>query len=211
LVGNIILSNMSEYYTYIYLNPLKPGIYLYDNYVFNFQPFYVGGGHGDRDTSHLRESKFISEVLKEDRRQYCKTHSINLHKVNTILKIWQLGKEPIIQRVGENISRRDSFNLEKSLIKLIGRADLRKGPLTNWTDGGEGIQRLSKSKRKRISLGKLRENNLNWKGGVSLDFRTKEEKERDRLLSREVMSKKKQGKNNPNFGKIYRRRERKVS
>lgn len=45
--------------------------------------------------------------------------------------------------IAENLSNREAFSLEVSLIKAIGRADLGTGPLVNHTDGGEGPANLS--------------------------------------------------------------------
>lgn len=43
-----------------------------------------------------------------------------------------------IEIVAENISYKDALDLEKDLIKTIGRKDLGLGPLVNMTHGGEG-------------------------------------------------------------------------
>lgn len=44
-------------YVYIYLDPWKPGEYEYDQFKFEYEPFYVGMGSRSRDTSHLREAQ----------------------------------------------------------------------------------------------------------------------------------------------------------
>jgi len=44
-----------------------------------------------------------------------------------------------IEIIAENISYDYALNLERHLIKTIGRQDLGTGPLVNKTDGGEGI------------------------------------------------------------------------
>ena len=48
---------MNNFYTYIYLDSRKSGNYVYGEYVFNFEPFYVGKGKYEQYTSHLRIAK----------------------------------------------------------------------------------------------------------------------------------------------------------
>ena len=55
------------FYTYIYLDPRKPGKYEYGDYLFSYEPFYVGKGKGNKHIGlkHTSESKkIISEKLK---------------------------------------------------------------------------------------------------------------------------------------------------
>lgn len=68
-----------------------------------------------------------------------------------------MGLKPIILKVSVNIFEIDAFELEKKLIHVIGRRDLKKGPLTNLTDGGEGIVGLIKTEehRKKLSISSL--------------------------------------------------------
>lgn len=107
-----------KWYVYIYFNPLKA-----DN-CYGFEPFYVGKGKNNRAESHLHECN-----LKAER---------NRHKSNTIRKILKQKLTPIIIKAFETDVEEDAFNEEIRLIALFGRADLKKGPLTNLTDGGEG-------------------------------------------------------------------------
>jgi hypothetical protein len=61
-----------------------------------------------------------------------------------------------IQIIAENISYKEALDLEKNLIKTIGRKDLGLGSLVNMTDGGEGslgkIQSEMTRSKKRISM-----------------------------------------------------------
>jgi hypothetical protein len=57
------------------------------------------------------------------------------HKVHIIRKIIRVtGNNPIIIKVKENITDKESQELEIDLITKIGRLNLDKGPLTNLTD-----------------------------------------------------------------------------
>jgi len=121
---------MSNFYTYIYLDPRKQGKYKYKlsentEIIFNNEPFYVGKGKSKRDKHHL--------YLRNSN----KTHNKYLtSKINKIIK--ESNQEPIIIRVKDNLTELESFGLEKTLIKVIGRKDLNQGTLVNHTDGGEG-------------------------------------------------------------------------
>ena len=110
------------FYIYVYLNPLKPGRYTYNNFVtFFYKPFYVGKGQGIRYTQHITE-----------------THSTNKHKFYTIQKIKNNNLLPVIIKIITNTTECTAFETEINLIQCIGRADLNNGPLVNMTNGGEG-------------------------------------------------------------------------
>lgn len=112
---------MNNFYVYIYLNPLKSGVFKFGDYSFDFEPFYIGKGKNNRMKMHLTDAK----------------HK-RWHLHNTIRHIWANNNKPIIIKVKENISEQESWELEKKLIREIGRYDLNSGPLTNMTDGGDG-------------------------------------------------------------------------
>jgi hypothetical protein len=107
-------------YLYIYLNPLKKGSYIYDDLKFDYEPFYVGIGVGDRYKMHLYESH-----LKKDL------------KGNTIRKIKKNNCLPIIIKLYENLTKEEAYKKEIELIEKIGRKDLKEGTLTNRTNGGD--------------------------------------------------------------------------
>lgn len=77
---------------------------------------------------------------------------INWHKINTINKIRRNNEEVIIYKICQNMDEKTSFDLEKFLIRLIGRADLKTGILTNLTDGGEGVSGISSDRVKKRTL-----------------------------------------------------------
>lgn len=74
-----------KFYVYVYLDPRRPGEFVYGKYVFDHEPFYVGKGFDHRYKDHL----------------YGK--SVNMMKVNKIKKIKKMGKEPIIIKYQEEL------------------------------------------------------------------------------------------------------------
>lgn len=127
----------NKFYTYCYINPITE------------KPFYVGKGCGNRMYSHLSEAK---------------NSSVSNYKLNTIRKILELGKEPIIKVVLDGLSEEDAFELEEFLICEIGRHDLGAGPLVNLTDGGEGLSGLVRdlSGENNPNYGNTREKSSWW-------------------------------------------------
>lgn len=109
------------YYCYILLDPTKPGKFQYENFSFEYEPFYVGKGKGNRIDSH-------------DKPKDTKTY-----KRAKIQKIKKLDLEVIKIKLFENLTESTSLELEKSTISLIGRKDKNEGPLLNLTDGGDGV------------------------------------------------------------------------
>lgn len=109
------------FYVYAYLDIRKPGNYDYNGYKFNHEPFYIGKGKNNRMKEHLKEER-----------------TSNPKKNNKIQKMLREGYQPIITKLKEFIIEKDAFEYEKELIKNIGRWELG-GPLTNMTDGGEGV------------------------------------------------------------------------
>lgn len=108
---------INNFYVYAYLDPRKPGIYQYDEYCFDHEPFYIGKGH------NWRAYDFAT------RRGRCKT------KIKSLCKI---GLKQIVDIVQIVRNEKLAFDLEKLLIVLIGRLDIGTGILTNHTNGGEG-------------------------------------------------------------------------
>lgn len=115
------------YYVYIYLNKLKPGKFKYNDLCFDYEPFYVGKGKGNRYLYHLNKVK--NECKYKDSLKF------EIIKENILNKT-----EPIILKVSENLTEDDSLFLEKSIISKIGRLDIITGPLTNINDGGNKPQ-----------------------------------------------------------------------
>ena len=111
---------MENYYVYIYLDPRKPGKYKYGNMEFDYEPFYVGKGKGNRCYSGIK-SKSNSDI-----------------KANKIEKIIKSNKLPIVIKLIESLSNQEACRSEIETIKSIGRVCNSDGPLCNLTDGGTG-------------------------------------------------------------------------
>ncbi len=122
------------FYVYIYLNQCKPGKYVYVDLVFGYEPFYIGKGFDFRYYEHLKEAD--SCFGHPDKIKKCS----NPRKIRTIHQIYnKCGEFPIIIKIRENLTDKEAQELERTLISLIGRKDKKLGPLTNLTDGGEGV------------------------------------------------------------------------
>lgn len=105
------------FYVYTYIDP-RDGT-----------PFYIGKGHGRRDTLHLRtrqrhDSRYSRHLF------YCKLNKL----------IDKEGIVPIVSRLNEGLSESEAFRLEQFYILALGRRkyDTNPGPLCNLTNGGEG-------------------------------------------------------------------------
>ena len=120
----MILIEDKRFYVYAYLDPRKNGRFSYGEYIFEAEPFYIGKGYDKRLDFHMKEACVTSK---------------NSLKLNVIRKIKKVsGIDPIVIKVKEFLTEKQSYVLENYLIKTIGRRDLGTGPLTNLTDGGEG-------------------------------------------------------------------------
>lgn len=110
-------------YVYIYYDPRKTPI----------EPIYIGKGIDDRMYHHVNK----------------KCHNPILERKLT--KIKELGLEPIIEKIQDNLSDEDALKLEIELISKYGRIDLETGTLCNLTEGGEGSSgRIVSDETKKI-------------------------------------------------------------
>ena len=87
-------------------------------------PYYIGKGKGDR-------------MFKKNRKG---TNPPNDPSLILVLK--------------SGLSEKDALKHEKYMIYVLGRKDLGKGPLWNFTDGGEGLSNPSKETRDKIANSK---------------------------------------------------------
>ena len=120
------------YEVYLYCDPRYPGIYRYGSYCFFYKPIYVGKG------SQKWRRKFTH-----------KNRSSNYKLKNTIYKLKSNNILPIIITIVKAISENRAHGIEKELINIIGREDQDRGPLFNFTDGGEGLAGKFFSKKER--------------------------------------------------------------
>ena len=132
------------YYVYALLDSSKKGKYIYDQYSFECEPFYIGKGTGDR----IKNTLYDKSLFK--RNKIKKLNENNIDIITIIIK--------------DDLKNDESLLLEKELIKLIGRRSLTLGPLVNLTDGGDG--RLNSPHSDEIKL-KISENRkgkgIGWK------------------------------------------------
>lgn len=113
-----ILERVKTNYVYVYLNPLRPGNFQYENFFFEFEPFYVGKGSGERCYQHNTNSK-------------------NEHMKIILQELKEKNTNPIIIKLKENLHSGEAYVLENHLINLIGRIDVKTGSLCNLIGGME--------------------------------------------------------------------------
>jgi hypothetical protein len=128
-------------YVYLLLDSRKPGPFSYGHWKFSHEPFYVGKG---------TYQKYSNRIDTHD--ENCK---FNPFKARVISKIKRAGFEDCIRiKKRENLTSKEACSLEVLLIAKIGRRDHKLGPLTNLTDGGEGVSGLvhTVESREKMSL-----------------------------------------------------------
>lgn len=74
------------------------------------------------------------------------------HKHNPFLKRKLKKTTPIIIKAINKLTEKESFLKEISLISVIGRSNLKKGPLCNITEGGEGASGAVRTKKFKENL-----------------------------------------------------------
>jgi len=169
---------MNKFYVYVLLDSRKPGKYQYKDVEFEYEPFYVGKGCGNRHKAHTCECNM----------------KYNKHKIAKINKIKNSEYSIVSRKVYCELSERDALIQENELIKKIGRTDNRDGPLTNKNSGGLENNGFGEEYRKAIAKGNA--------GKVrSLETRQKISKTMTGIKRsveyKNMLSKNRQGINNP--------------
>ncbi len=111
---------MKKYYVYIYLNPEISGSFNFNNEKFDFEPFYVGKGTGNRCYYHLMATK-----------RNITNNNPFYNKINYLKKI---NIKPIIKIVKYFNNEKEAYEYETHLITLIGSNfidEIKNGPLKN--------------------------------------------------------------------------------
>lgn len=135
---------------------------------------YVGKGQCKRYLNHLKTLKANS---------YFKNKLKKIYKINFI----NFDIKSYILIFRNNLLEQEALSLEKDLINKIGRFGLKKGPLTNLTNGGDGLSNPSDEVKKKIS--------------DTLTGRKVSEKTKQKIAK--ALKGKMAGKNNPFFGKHH--------
>lgn len=114
---------MNNFYVYVYCDQRKPGFWQFEDFVFLYEPFYVGKGKKHRIKQHLNRYMLNQKSLKA-----------------SIIKsiISQCGELPLHSKIAENLTEERAIELEKDMIRHFGRKDNNTGILANHTDGGDG-------------------------------------------------------------------------
>lgn len=94
------------------------------------EPFYIGKGKSTRAWEHITQARLYAaqKPVKDN----------NYHKHNIINKIERDGVQVNIELLLDGLTNDEALAWEIFFIGIYGRADEGKGPLTNWTDGGDG-------------------------------------------------------------------------
>lgn len=133
----------NRFYVYVLLDSSKIGNYIYGDYCFSYEPFYIGKGCGNR----YKKTIYDKSPIKKNKISDLKRREI---EIITSLYI-------------SDITNDEAIEYEIDMIKSIGRIDNKTGPLCNATDGGDGrigsVPSLSTIEKIRKSLLAL---NLKW-------------------------------------------------
>jgi hypothetical protein len=157
------MQNNKVFYVYTYFDPRKRGHYCYNDVCFLYEPIYVGKGKNDRCLEHLKYTPTNYKI-----NTYFKT---KLRKITSEFSKEEMQKYILIFRTC--LAEQEAFNLEKQLIKEIGRSNLKLGPLCNLTDGGDGVSDFSGKIQKKISESLSGQNHPNYGKKLSEETRAK--------------------------------------
>jgi len=200
------------FYSYFYLDPRCPGKYEYPeiDLCFLFEPIYVGKGSGGigRAMCHLKHARKRIKKLK--------IYDGNNLKINKIVRILKEDKEPYVLIIPKNTNE-SALCFESQCISIIGRLDLKTGPLTNLTGGGEGNipGPITREKQRAVKMGTKRplierlERSLRMMGKDNHFFGKKHSKQSLEKISISRKGKR-AGEDHPFFGKTHTPEVRKI-
>lgn len=114
------MQNHNRYYVYALLDSSKFGEYVYGDYCFLYEPFYIGKGTKERYKNSIKSANNSG------------------FKKSKIKSLMNKGIKIISDIIIPNLTHDESIEKEIELISLIGRRDLKTGVLVNMTDGGDG-------------------------------------------------------------------------
>lgn len=178
------MGTINKFYTYIYLDPRKRGHYCYRDVCFLYEPVYVGKG---QDTRYLMHLKYDD-----------KNHNNNYFK-NKLSKILaEFSKQEMQNYIlifRESLTEQEALELEKELILKIGRATLRLGPLTNLTEGGDGLSGFEHSEGTKQKISEKMSGENNPRFGIEHSNATKQQISETLIKTHPHYS----SENNPNF------------
>lgn len=111
----------NNFYIYVYLDPNKPGNYIFQDYKFSYEPFYIGKGNKNRAYHHYRQ------VLRHGYE-----NDSNPKRQKRIWDIISEGTIPIILILQSDIiDEKTAYQLESKIIYIIGMESKIRGPLLN--------------------------------------------------------------------------------
>lgn len=139
------LSRRKIFYVYAILDTRKPGPFYYGHWKFEYEPLYIGKGKGDRSVQHIWEAETNGRTY-------------NVFKNRKIRKIQKSGLQPKIVVKRQGLTEKQALDLEIKLIRIVGRSNLNLGPLTNLSNGGEGVSGRVETEQSRENRSKARYN-----------------------------------------------------
>lgn len=182
-----------DYYVYALLDSSKIGNYIYGEYNFDYEPFYIGKGKGKR----IKNTLYDNSPFKK----------------NKILKLKRNNIKVISIKLFDKLSNNEAIVKEKEIISIIGRRDLNKGPLVNTTDGGDGRLNSKHSKQVREKISKNRKGKaIGWKHSIeTLKLMSENQSgekngfygKKHNLMNKKLQSDRVSGLSHPMFGKTH--------
>ena len=107
------------------------------------KPFYIGKGTGDRMNQHMIEARG------------CRDKWTNKIKCQIINSIENLGRKVIVEKIQDNVSEDEAYDMEIALILQYGKIIDGSGILSNIADGGQGGNGIGKPVQSYTTTGAL--------------------------------------------------------